>query len=137
MLRSHKKMDGSMLDGLEKLFLALSDKTRLRLLSLMVDGDVSVGYLADTLGESQPKISRHLAYLRGAGLVSTRRDGKWIYYGVQAPADETAAAVMRAAFGHGESVVMSQPPAQVIQSQYIPPYYESDPTYTYDETDMN
>jgi len=40
------------------------------------------GYLADALGESQPKISRHLAYLRGTGLVSTRRDGKWVYYGI-------------------------------------------------------
>jgi len=67
---------------LEKLFLALSDQTRLRLLSLMSGGEVSVGYLADALGESQPKISRHLAYLRGTGLVSTRRDGKWIFYGI-------------------------------------------------------
>ncbi|MBK9438000.1 MAG: metalloregulator ArsR/SmtB family transcription factor [Chloracidobacterium sp.] len=67
---------------LEKLFLALSDQTRLRLLSLMSGGEVSVGYLADALGESQPKISRHLAYLRGTGLVSTRRDGKWVYYGI-------------------------------------------------------
>ena len=67
---------------LEKLFLALSDQTRLRLLSLMSGGEVSVGYLADALGESQPKISRHLAYLRGTGLVSTRRDGKWLYYGI-------------------------------------------------------
>ncbi len=67
---------------LEKLFLALSDQTRLRLLSLMSGGEVSVGYLADALGESQPKISRHLAYLRGTGLVSTRRDGKWVYYDI-------------------------------------------------------
>ncbi len=68
---------------LEKLFLALSDRTRLRLLSLMADGEVPVGFLADKLGESQPKISRHLAYLRSAGLVSTRREGKWVYYGIE------------------------------------------------------
>ena len=89
-------MDGSMLDGLEKLFLALSDKTRLRLLSLMVDGEVSVGYLADTLGESQPKISRHLAYLRSAELVSTRRDGKWVYYGIDTHNDAAVARVLEA-----------------------------------------
>ena len=80
-------MQESTLVGLENLFLALSDKTRLRLLALMSNGEVSVGFLADQLGESQPKTSRHLAYLRNAGLVSARRDGKWIYYDIQRPAD--------------------------------------------------
>ena len=65
---------------LEEFYLALSDGTRLRLLSLMQNGEVSVGYLSEKLDQSQPKISRHLAYLRSAGLVETRRDGKWIYY---------------------------------------------------------
>lgn len=69
----------------EKLFLALGDKTRLRLLALMADGEVPVGFLAGTLGESQPKVSRHLAYLRGAGIVETRREGKWIYYAISYP----------------------------------------------------
>lgn len=76
-------MDNNTIAALENLYLALADKTRLKLLSLMANGEVSVGFLADELGESQPKISRHLAYLRNAGLVSTRRDGKWIYYGVE------------------------------------------------------
>lgn len=80
-------MQESTLVELEKLFLALSDKTRLRLLALMADGEVPVGFLAETLDESQPKISRHLAYLRSAGLVSTRREGKWIYYGIEKPDD--------------------------------------------------
>ena len=75
------------LSGFEKLFQALSDRTRLRLLSLMAAGPVSVGYLADQLGESQPKTSRHLAYLRNAGLVSTSREGKWVYYGVDVQSD--------------------------------------------------
>src|SRR6185295_2532045 len=83
---------------LEKLFLALSDKTRLRLLSLMADGEVPVGYLADKLGESQPKISRHLAYLRSADLVTTRRDGKWIYYSI-GPQSDARSNVLNAAFG--------------------------------------
>ena len=72
---------------LETLFLALGDKTRLRLLALMADGPVAVGFLADRLGESQPKVSRHLAYLRNAGVVYTERDGKWIYYGIRYPKD--------------------------------------------------
>lgn len=85
--------------ALENLFLSLSDKTRLRLLCLMADEEVSVNYLADTLGESQPKISRHLAYLRNAGLVDTRRDGRWIYYAIAMPDDAVAAGVLRMAVG--------------------------------------
>ena len=73
-------MHQSTLAGLANLFLALSDKTRLRILALMADGEVAVGHLADALGESQPKISRHLAYLRRAEIVTARRDGKWIHY---------------------------------------------------------
>lgn len=65
----------------------------------MAKGEVSVGYLAETLGESQPKISRHLAYLRNAGLVSTRREGKWVYYGIELPSDATAANVLNATLG--------------------------------------
>lgn len=73
---------------LESLFMALADKTRLRLLNLMSTGEVSVGDFTDVLGESQPKISRHLAYLRNAGLVSARRDGKWMHYSIDWPHDE-------------------------------------------------
>ena len=87
-------MQESTLTELENLFLALSDKTRLRLLALMADGEVSVGFLADSLGESQPKTSRHLAYLRNAGLVSARRDGKWIYYNIERPADPAVARIL-------------------------------------------
>ncbi|MGE3467940.1 MAG: ArsR/SmtB family transcription factor [Pyrinomonadaceae bacterium] len=67
----------------EKLFLALADKTRLHLLALLSDGELPVGEMVDQTGESQPKVSRHLAYLRNADVVSARRDGKWIYYGIQ------------------------------------------------------
>lgn len=74
---------------LETMFLALGDKTRLRLLALMADGPVAVGFLADRLKESQPKVSRHLAYLRNAGMVTTSRDGKWVYYGIRYPNDLT------------------------------------------------
>ena len=65
---------------LTDLFLVLSDPTRLRLVELMASGEVSVGSLAASLGESQAKISRHLAFMREHGVVSTRRSGKNIFY---------------------------------------------------------
>ena len=80
-------MQESPFTELETMFLALGDKTRLRLLALMADGPVAVGFLADRLNESQPKVSRHLAYLRNAGMVTTSRDGKWVYYGIRYPRD--------------------------------------------------
>src|SRR5437016_10631172 len=65
---------------LETVFAALADRTRLRLLNLMAGGEVCVCFFVEILGEPQPKVSRHLAYLRQAGLVEARRDGKWIHY---------------------------------------------------------
>ena len=61
-------------------FAALSDPTRLRLLKLMNHKEICVCYLQEVLKTNQPKISRHLAYLRRAGLVEARRDGKWSHY---------------------------------------------------------
>ena len=66
--------------SLEKLFRALADSTRLRLLNLINGREVCVCYFVEILKTSQPKISRHLAYLRGAGIVAARRDGKWMHY---------------------------------------------------------
>lgn len=61
-------------------FAALSDPTRLRLLNLMNGREVCVCYFVEILGQGQPKISRHLAYLRKAGIVESRREGKWMHY---------------------------------------------------------
>lgn len=69
-----------MLSQMESFFMALADKTRLRLLNLIRDDEVCVCFFVEALNESQPKISRHLAYLRKAGLVSARREGKWMHY---------------------------------------------------------
>lgn len=71
-------------------FRALADRTRLRLLNLIGDREVCVCFLVEILGTNQPKISRHLAYLRRAGIVSARRDGKWMHYRIAEPANETA-----------------------------------------------
>ena len=65
---------------METVFKALADSTRLRILGLLVTGEVCVCHLHETLRISQPKASRHLAYLRNAGLVDTRREGLWVHY---------------------------------------------------------
>jgi ArsR family transcriptional regulator len=77
------------------LFAALADRTRLRLLNLMDGREVCVCYFVEILGQSQPKISRHLAYLRRAGIVAARREGKWMHYKIVAPAHAGAASVLR------------------------------------------
>lgn len=85
--------------ALENLFLGLADKTRLRLLTLMADGPVPVGHLVSKTGLSQPKVSRHLAYLRNAGLVDTSRDGKRIYYGLAVLEDPSADEAFKCVIG--------------------------------------
>jgi ArsR family transcriptional regulator len=59
---------------------ALADENRLRLLNLIKSGEICVCHLQGVLQTNQPKISRHLAYLRKAGLVEARHDGKWTHY---------------------------------------------------------
>ncbi|MER3428974.1 MAG: ArsR family transcriptional regulator [Pyrinomonas sp.] len=80
---------------LERLFRALADRTRLRLLNLMGDAEICVCYLVETLRMPQPKISRHLAYLRHAGIVTARREGKWIHYRIVEPEDARTAWILR------------------------------------------
>ena len=80
----------------ELFFSALADRTRLRLLNLMSEGEVCVCFFAEALGTNNPKISRHLAYLRRANLVSGRRDGKWMHYRVTPPSDDKLAVVFDA-----------------------------------------
>src|SRR4051812_22857136 len=80
----------------ELFFAALADRTRLRLLNLMRDGEVCVCFFAETIGTNNPKISRHLSYLKRASLVAGRRDGKWMHYRITEPEDEKASIVFRA-----------------------------------------
>src|SRR5579875_1563648 len=76
------------------LFAALADRTRLRLLNLMNGKEVCVCYFVEILGQSQPKISRHLAYLRRAGIVAARREGKWAHYNIVLPRHAGAARIL-------------------------------------------
>lgn len=77
-------------------FAALADRTRLRLLNLMRDGEVCVCFFAETLGTNNPKISRHLAYLKRADLVTGRREGKWTHYRINEPSDNNASEIFAA-----------------------------------------
>jgi ArsR family transcriptional regulator len=77
-------------EALEQLFQALGDRTRLRLLNLMAAGEVCVCFFVEVLDEPQPKISRHLAYLRSSGLVATRRESKWMHYSITPPEHSAA-----------------------------------------------
>lgn len=81
---------------LARLFAALSDRTRLRLLNLMNGREVCVCYFVAILGQSQPKISRHLAYLRNAGIVAARREGRWMHYRLVRPDTSEVAAILGA-----------------------------------------
>ena len=74
-----------MLEEAERLYMALADKTRLRILNLIRDEEVCVCFFVEALKESQPKISRHLAYLRKSSLVSARKEGKWVHYKIEKP----------------------------------------------------
>ncbi|MEP6920936.1 MAG: metalloregulator ArsR/SmtB family transcription factor [bacterium] len=81
--------------SIELLFKALADRTRLRLLNLIGSEEICVCFFVEVLRTNQPKISRHLAYLRKAGVVSSRRDGKWMHYRIVEPPDSHAANIFR------------------------------------------
>ena len=70
------------LDTTPDLFRAFADPTRLRLLNVLLEGELCVCDLCDVLDVIQPKVSRHLAYLRRVGLVAVRQDSKWKYYSI-------------------------------------------------------
>lgn len=88
-------MGGKSSFDMELFFQALGDKTRLRLLNLMGEQEVCVCYFVEILGAPQPKISRHLAYLRSAGIVSARREGKWMHYRIETPSHIGASRILR------------------------------------------
>lgn len=92
-MRSEKKNEKPF--DMELFFAALADNTRLRLLNLMRDTEICVCFFVEVIGTNQPKISRHLAYLRKAGIVAARRDGIWAHYQITPPQNEHAARVLR------------------------------------------
>lgn len=76
---------------MEELFKACADQTRLRILNMLAcEGEVCVCHLVDVLQTNQPKVSRHLAYLKRVGLVADRKDGLWVHYRLATPLAEHA-----------------------------------------------
>jgi ArsR family transcriptional regulator len=96
-------MEDRRLIALETVFKALADRTRLRIIGLLVHGEVCVCDIHGSLGIPQPTTSRHLAYLRRTGLVAARREGLWVHYRLAELADPVLQAVLSAvahAVGH-------------------------------------
>ena len=90
---------------------ALADATRLRILGVLAEGEVSVGHIHEALRIPQPTVSRHLAQLRRAGLVRTRRDGLWVHYRLADVPDPSARAALSAAIhavGHAPATRTDQ-----------------------------
>ena len=93
--------------AIEGLLKALADATRLRILGLLLTGEVCVCHIHESLRLPQPKTSRHLAYLRRAGLVDTRREGAWIYYRLANATDPVLQTIREAvvhALGHVDAI---------------------------------
>jgi ArsR family transcriptional regulator len=92
---------------MEELFKALADVTRLRILGLLLTGEVCVCDIHQSLKIPQSKASRHLAYLRKSGLVETRREGLWVHYRLGTFADPVLATIsdaVRHALTHIDTV---------------------------------
>lgn len=81
----------------ERIFQALADPTRMRIVGLLMGGEICVCNIHDALGVPQSKASRHLAYLRRTGLVETEKRGLWVYYRLASQRDEIAHALVEAA----------------------------------------
>ena len=76
-----------MLKNLARTFKGLADENRLRILNLLLHGELCVCDIQSVLGSSQPNVSRHLTYLKNSGLVLDRREGTRIYYRLTEPKD--------------------------------------------------
>jgi ArsR family transcriptional regulator len=86
---------GQWLAQMEALFKACADQTRLRILNMLAsEGEVCVCHFVDVLQTNQPKVSRHLAYLKRVGLVADRKEGLWVHYRLATPLAEHAGRVL-------------------------------------------
>ena len=83
---------------MDRVFKALADPTRVRILGLLAGGEVCVCHLHESLRLSQPLVSRHLAYLRRAGLVETRKEGLWVHYRLAPVGDDVTRTLLNAVY---------------------------------------
>ena len=77
------------MEQLAQMYKALSEDMRLRIVMLLARGEICVCDLMAIFGESQSKVSRHLAYLKHSGLVKSKRVGTWMHYSLKKPLDST------------------------------------------------
>lgn len=87
-------MPDGQLESLETVLKALADRTRLRILRLLAGGEVRVCDIYASLRIPQPKASRHLAYLKRAGLLVSRKNGLWVHYRLAQPRDRVVASLL-------------------------------------------
>ena len=80
---------------LDDVFAALGDETRRRILGLLASGEICVCHIHEALDVPQPTASRHLAHLRKAGLVATRKQGLWVHYRLADLQDPAVAGVLK------------------------------------------
>lgn len=107
---------------LELIFRALADNTRLRLIHLLGDDELCVCSCVEVLRTNQPKISRHLAYLRRAGLVAARRDGKWTHYRLTQPSDIHVARIfseLRAKLAKEPQMQSDKARLEIVMSKHV------------------
>jgi ArsR family transcriptional regulator len=113
---------------METVFKALADATRLRILGLLLTGEVCVCHIHDALRVPQPRASRHLAYLRRAKLVSARRSGTWIHYRLASLSDPVLGTIERAvthALQHQSIVQKDLARLEALTGSCVPPLEKS------------
>jgi ArsR family transcriptional regulator len=111
------------LAGLSAVLRALADQTRLRIVALLCGGEVCVCHIHEALRVPQPTASRHLAYLRRAGLVETRREGSWVYYSLtklQDTALRRAVDTVTQCAGHAEAISRDRARLEKVGGPCIP-----------------
>jgi ArsR family transcriptional regulator, arsenate/arsenite/antimonite-responsive transcriptional repressor len=101
-----------------RLFKALGDETRVRIVALLAHGELCVCHIEAALGLTQPNASRHLAILRSAGVVETRREANWVYYRIARQDDPNRRAQLRTLVsGFAKSDVLKQDVATLLQTK--------------------
>ncbi|MFG0253751.1 MAG: ArsR/SmtB family transcription factor [Rhodopirellula sp. JB053] len=83
--KTQRSNSGNPETAIDEMFRAFSDRTRLRILNLLLRGEMCVGDLVSILEMSQPRVSQHLSCLRNSGLVVGRREGQWNHYSLAKP----------------------------------------------------
>jgi ArsR family transcriptional regulator len=86
---------GEEMEQLLQVYKALGEEMRLRMFMLLLHGELCVCDVMEILGEPQPKVSRHLAYLKNSGLLKSKRAGVWMHYSLKEPQDELVGAHIR------------------------------------------